>query len=583
VNKTRPALRPHAVSPTLLAIAGAVLWATMGVSTSFAQDEIAVTNFAGNSVTVYTRTASGNMAPLRQLSGATTRLSQPLGVVQDLVHDELVVANNSGFSVTVYPRTATGNTAPIRTLTGFASAPSQVAVDLIHDELYVVGQSSINVYSRTAIGNAMPLRTLVGPATGLSGASDIALDLIHDELVVANAAGSAITVYARTASGNTPPMRTVQGFMTGLNFTSGVALDLVHDEVVVANKNGNSVTAYPRTASGNVLPVRTLQGVLTGLTFPIGIVLDLVHDELVIPGFINDVAVFARLASGNSPPLRTLSGSATLLNVPEFATLTTNPPLLASVLPLSRSHQFGTLLTAFATIINAGPGPVQDCLIQPPAASPIGLGPIIFQTTDPSTNVAVGTPNTPANIPAGGSQTFVFGFTPGAAIPETSLTLNFLCDTTVPVPWIPGVTDLTLVTDANPVPDTIALMATPSLDGIVHIPSAAGLQVFAIGTANVGATGTITVSADTGGSALPVTLTVCETDPAGACLAAAAPSITVLYAGGTTRSFAFFAQARGAIQFLPGVNRVFARLRDNGNVTRGETSAALCTIPNPGC
>jgi hypothetical protein len=58
--------------------------------------------------------------------------------------------------------------------------------------------------------------------------------------------------------------------------------------------------------------------------------------------------------------------------------------------------------------------------------------------------------------------------------------------------------------------------------------------------------------------------------------------VTVNYAGGTNRSFAFFAQASGSIPFDPATNRVFARLTQAG-VLRGATSAAVCTTPNAGC
>ena len=132
-------------------------------------------------------------------------------------------------------------------------------------------------------------------------------------------------------------------------------------------------------------------------------------------------------------------------------------------------------------------------------------------------------------------------------------------------------------------PDTIALMATISGDGVVRIPGSGGLQLFAIGSANVGVTGTIVVSADTGGVALPLTLMVCETNSGtGACLAPPTPTVTVSYPGGTTKSFAFFAQASGSIAFDPANNRVFARLKQAG-VLRGATSAAVCTTPNAGC
>jgi hypothetical protein len=152
-----------------------------------------------------------------------------------------------------------------------------------------------------------------------------------------------------------------------------------------------------------------------------------------------------------------------------------------------------------------------------------------------------------------------------------------------PAPQTPGVNNFFIVADTAPVPDTIALMASVSGDGVVRIPGSGGMRLFAIGTSNVGATGTIVVSGDTGGVPLPLTLTVCETNTAtGACLAPPTPTVTVNYAAGTNRSFAFFAQASGSIPFDPATNRVFARLTQSG-VLRGATSAAVCTTPNAGC
>jgi len=120
-------------------------------------------------------------------------------------------------------------------------------------------------------------------------------------------------------------------------------------------------------------------------------------------------------------------------------------------------------------------------------------------------------------------------------------------------------------------------MATISGDGVVRLSGSAALQLFAIGSSNVGATGTITVSADTGAVSLPLTLTACETDSAGNCVASPSPAVTVTYAGATNKSFKFFAQASGAIAFSPAVNRVFVRLRSSDGVQRGATSAAVCT------
>jgi DNA-binding beta-propeller fold protein YncE len=159
----------------------ALLSGLLGVLSAEAQDELFVANIVGDAVTVYSRTASGNTAPLRTLSGGTTGLNDCVGVALDLTNDELVVTNFDTPSVTVYSRTATGNTAPLRTLSGGATGldrPHGVALDLTNNELVVTNRgapNSVTVYSRTASGNTAPLWTLSGGATGLSEPAGLAI------------------------------------------------------------------------------------------------------------------------------------------------------------------------------------------------------------------------------------------------------------------------------------------------------------------------------------------------------------------------------------------------------------------------
>jgi hypothetical protein len=160
--------------------------------------------------------------------------------------------------------------------------------------------------------------------------------------------------------------------------------------------------------------------------------------------------------------------------------------------------------------------------------------------------------------------------------------MRFTCGN-ADAPQFPGVTTLFLVADTQPVPDIVAVMSTLSGDGGVRIASSSATQLFAIGTSNVGATGTVVVSAETSGP-LPLALTVCETTGGSVCLALPTPTVTVNYAAGTNRSFAFFARASGAIAFDPANNRVIAGLREAGtNVLRGATTTAVCTMPNAAC
>lgn len=151
-----------------------------------ANNELAVVNASGSSVTVYARTASGNAAPLRTITGAATSLSFPEGLALDTVNNELIVVNGSnsasGNSVTVYARTANGNVAPLRKISGAATGicgPFGAAVDTVNNEIAVANTNScgnsVVVFNRTANGNVAPLRTLAGASSGISTPSFVAI------------------------------------------------------------------------------------------------------------------------------------------------------------------------------------------------------------------------------------------------------------------------------------------------------------------------------------------------------------------------------------------------------------------------
>jgi len=248
--------------------------------------------------------------------------------------------------------------------------------------------------------------------------------------------------------------------------------------------------------------------------------------------------------------------------------------LAASVLPSSRSAEVGTTVTAFATIINAGPGTATGCSISP--VTPVSAD-FLYQTTDPATNALSGTPDTPVDIADGAAQSFVFAFTPTAPFAPTDVQLSFDCTNTVPVATISGVNTLLLSASASPVPDIIAL-ATGT--GTIDMPaSAGGVAAFAVATVNVGTTGTITASADTGSAvSLPVSISVCQTNPvSGVCINPSVPAgtATTTIADGETPTFAFFLTASGPIPFDPANNRAFVRFTDSGAIVRGSTSTAL--------
>jgi hypothetical protein len=248
-------------------------------------------------------------------------------------------------------------------------------------------------------------------------------------------------------------------------------------------------------------------------------------------------------------------------------------PLLAAVLPSSRSVEVGNSATAFATIINSGSSSVSGCAITPVTTVPASF---VYQTTNPATNALTGSPNTPASIAEGGSQSFVIAFTPNAAFVPTNVVLGFACTGVSAAPSTTGLNTLLLSASETPVPDIVALAATASNDGILHITGAS--NAFAVATVNVGATASITATANTGAASLPLAISLCQTDPAsGQCSSSVGPSVTTTINAGATPTFAIFATASGSVPFLPQTNRIFVEFADAGGVVRGSTSVAVAT------
>ena len=294
--------------------------------------EMFITNYNTNSVTVYSRTASGTAVPRRTIQ---TGLNTPFGVLVDQLHNEVYVTNNcrnvpcQGFAgeVQVYDLNANyPNDAPKRTIVGASTGlihSTGLDLDLFRNELYVANDdgNTITVFPRTANGNVAPSRTLTGPATLLNGPVAVTLDLLNDQIFVVSK-NFGVTVYRRSSNGNVSPVRSLDGPATTLNFPIGMSLDLLHNEIAVPSADSNSIAVFPRTATGNQAPSRILQGTGTGLCTPSGVILDFINNEMVVAnsGLLGascnqSVAVYTRTASGNQSPLRTFDvggGSGTV-------------------------------------------------------------------------------------------------------------------------------------------------------------------------------------------------------------------------------------------------------------------------------
>ena len=263
-------------------------------------------------------------------------------------------------------------------------------------------------------------------------------------------------------------------------------------------------------------------------------------------------------------------------NIGRFLPLSSSIELFAAVLPSSRSPQVGgTPATAFATIINAGSSTATACAIAPVTFVPATFA---YVTTDPTTNMINGTLNTPVDIAAGASQSFVFSETPTASFPPTEVELGYACANANAAPIQFGLDTLLYSASTTPVPDIVALAATPKNDGILHIIGTTGSSAFAVATVNVGASGSITAGTLPGDVKLPLATNLCQTDPStGQCISAIGPIVTTTINTNATPTFAVFVTANGGVPFIPQTNRIFVGFIDAGGVVRGATSVAVET------
>jgi DNA-binding beta-propeller fold protein YncE len=152
--------------------------------------------FVEPSITVHSRTAENDAAPLRVIRGSKTELSVPMKIFVDTVHNELFVANSGSSAILVFSRTASGDVAPIRKIQGpdtRLQKPVGLFVDVKNDEVWATNpeRHTATVYKRTAEGNTPPLRILNSapdgaPAPGIGNPGGIAYDPMRQQILVPN-------------------------------------------------------------------------------------------------------------------------------------------------------------------------------------------------------------------------------------------------------------------------------------------------------------------------------------------------------------------------------------------------------------
>lgn len=251
--------------------------------------------------------------------------------------------------------------------------------------------------------------------------------------------------------------------------------------------------------------------------------------------------------------------------------------VVSAVLPSSRSIMSGTTATAYMTVVNSGNEAAEACTVRP---ATLFDGRVGFQRTDPVTNAVAGNADTAFDIPQGGSQSLVVSITPDENSEGHSLDLPLAvqCANTDAAPRTIGVNSLRLSFGSDPVPDLIAVSATPTSDGILTLANESAAGAFAIAVANNGEAAPLTVQPVVSDPALPLTATICETDAStGACLTSRSASLEREFGAGETATYSIFIRAAGPVPFDPAQHRIAFEALDSDNVSRGATSIAVRT------
>jgi len=261
--------------------------------------------------------------PKRIVSGVATKMEYNCGLYVDPLSGDVYSINNDTLNtMTVFPRSAEGNVKPQRELVT-PHGTWGIAVNEARQELFLTVEhsNSVVVFRKMAQGNEKPLRTLAGNRTQLADPHGIALDTKNNLVYVGNhgnaksngVAGSgrfvppSIAVYPLQASGDTAPVRVIQGPRTQLNWPAAMALDQERGELYVANDSGDSLLVFGSDASGDTAPIRVVKGPKTGIKNPTGVFVDGKNKEVWVSNMGNHRAtVYPLAADGNTAPLRTI-------------------------------------------------------------------------------------------------------------------------------------------------------------------------------------------------------------------------------------------------------------------------------------
>jgi sugar lactone lactonase YvrE len=232
-----------------------------------------VTDQGTSSILEFHNNASGtSVAPFRTITSSA--MVNPVGIALDAQNNVYVTVPNGGTgsgggSILEFSSTQSGNVAPIRQISGNATGLNKPYGIALHDgTIYVANNAgnTVEVFAAAAKNNVRPARVIGGAPSGLNLPFGVAVDT-GENIYAANFGADTITVYPR-GKGSTPIRTITPSTSSGLIQPAGVALDANNNLYVAlggppgttSNPTGELVV-YPPGANGPANPLTTLAGV----------------------------------------------------------------------------------------------------------------------------------------------------------------------------------------------------------------------------------------------------------------------------------------------------------------------------------
>jgi sugar lactone lactonase YvrE len=440
---------------------------------------IYVSDYGTSTIDVFAPGATGNVAPIRTISGGLTGIDGP-GDVKVSSAGDIYISNFNSDSITEYAPGASGNVAPTCTISGSNTGlDGNDDMSLASDgTLYVGndGSSTVVVFAPGACGNVTPLRTIAGALTGLNDADGVGADAAGT-IYAASSYDGVVQIFAPGANGNVAPTSSIGGSLTGLGLPDDVVVGFAGD-LYVSDANA-SVETFSPGASGNVAPLTSIAGSNTDMGDPDDLAVD-ASGNIYVTDSASTVGPalleYASGATGNVAPIATIDGSLTTFVEPEGA-FVTGPPVTssasltsaasASSISLGASaHDTATLsggTTPTGSIIFKLFGPSDPtCSAAPAYTSPLstvtGDGPYVSPSFTP---IADGTyswvdlysgdaKNTPVSTACGDpAESLTVTTTVQPTTVSTSLSGGGQSGTSISVPTGTAVTDAATLAGAN--------------------------------------------------------------------------------------------------------------------------------------